>query len=210
MLPAERRKFILERLAEQGRVTVAELSQNLGVSPMTIHRDLNALAGQGLLRKVRGGAMLPLDVGRAVSTCPVCAGRPSARTRMTLHLTDGSSWQACCPHCGLWALAVHCQQVVAAVVPDFLTGHVVNASRATFLVGPDISLCCTPTVLAFEHRRDAERFQKGFGGEITSFEEATALLQTLMAPGTRKTHACASHESPVEAETNAADRRRRA
>lgn len=39
------------------RVSVSELSQRLGVSEMTVRRDLDALEGQGLVRRVHGGAV---------------------------------------------------------------------------------------------------------------------------------------------------------
>ncbi|MFI6392929.1 DeoR/GlpR family DNA-binding transcription regulator [Nonomuraea sp. NPDC050547] len=40
-----------------GRVSVAELSRRLGVSEMTVRRDLDALESRGLIRRVRGGAV---------------------------------------------------------------------------------------------------------------------------------------------------------
>ncbi|MFG1997965.1 DeoR/GlpR family DNA-binding transcription regulator [Spirillospora sp. NPDC048911] len=40
-----------------GRVSVSELSQRLGVSEMTVRRDLDALERQGLIRRVHGGAV---------------------------------------------------------------------------------------------------------------------------------------------------------
>lgn len=54
---AERRhRRILEELAKQGDVRVRVLTELLGVSEMTIRRDLDALAADGLLTKVHGGA----------------------------------------------------------------------------------------------------------------------------------------------------------
>jgi DeoR family fructose operon transcriptional repressor len=47
---------IRARLASDGRVKVAELADEFGVSEMTIRRDLDVLAEQGLVRRVRGGA----------------------------------------------------------------------------------------------------------------------------------------------------------
>jgi hypothetical protein len=43
-----------------------------------------------------------------------------------------------------------------------------------------ISLCCTPTILAFEDTHDAQRFQAGFGGEILDLDEALAFVRTSM------------------------------
>jgi DeoR/GlpR family transcriptional regulator of sugar metabolism len=47
---------ILDAVREHGAVRVVELSQHLAVSEMTVRRDLEALAAQGLVQKVHGGA----------------------------------------------------------------------------------------------------------------------------------------------------------
>ncbi|THF70208.1 DeoR/GlpR transcriptional regulator [Deinococcus sp. Arct2-2] len=54
----ERHKYVLKELQERGSCKVAELARDLGVSEMTIHRDLAHLARLNLLRKVHGGAVL--------------------------------------------------------------------------------------------------------------------------------------------------------
>lgn len=56
MLAAQRQTYILEHVRRQGAVRVADLTEALGVSDMTIRRDLDALAQQHLLEKVHGGA----------------------------------------------------------------------------------------------------------------------------------------------------------
>jgi DeoR/GlpR family transcriptional regulator of sugar metabolism len=56
MEPENRREAILEALLSRGQVEIAELSDQLGVSDMTIRRDLAALEGEGVLRRVHGGA----------------------------------------------------------------------------------------------------------------------------------------------------------
>ncbi len=53
----ERHRIILQLLAEQGSVTVTELCEKLGVSDMTVRRDLSALQSAGLLRRIHGGAV---------------------------------------------------------------------------------------------------------------------------------------------------------
>jgi DeoR/GlpR family transcriptional regulator of sugar metabolism len=55
-LARKRQAFILERIREEGAVRVADLVRSLGVSDMTIRRDIGVLHDQGLLEKVHGGA----------------------------------------------------------------------------------------------------------------------------------------------------------
>lgn len=54
--PEERRAAALRLIMERSTAQVEELAALLHVSRMTIHRDLDTLAEQGLVRRVRGGA----------------------------------------------------------------------------------------------------------------------------------------------------------
>ncbi len=56
MLARQRQTLILERVRETGAVRVADLVRELGVSDMTVRRDLEILDERGLLEKVHGGA----------------------------------------------------------------------------------------------------------------------------------------------------------
>jgi DNA-binding LacI/PurR family transcriptional regulator len=56
MLAAERRARILDTARRDGAVRAADLVEEFGVSLMTVRRDLDALARDGLLDKVHGGA----------------------------------------------------------------------------------------------------------------------------------------------------------
>jgi DeoR/GlpR family transcriptional regulator of sugar metabolism len=56
MLARQRQAFILDRVREDGAVRVADLVRMLGVSDMTVRRDLEVLHDRGLLEKVHGGA----------------------------------------------------------------------------------------------------------------------------------------------------------
>lgn len=53
-----RRKKILELLDRDGKVSVAQLSELLGATAVTIRSDLNALEESGYLERVSGGAIL--------------------------------------------------------------------------------------------------------------------------------------------------------
>ncbi|MFH8581176.1 DeoR/GlpR family DNA-binding transcription regulator [Streptomyces zaomyceticus] len=57
MLALQRRALILDLVRRDGAVRVAHLVEQLGVSDMTVRRDLETLARSGSLEKVHGGAV---------------------------------------------------------------------------------------------------------------------------------------------------------
>jgi DeoR/GlpR family transcriptional regulator of sugar metabolism len=59
MLARHRQSLILQSVRNDGSARVSDLTQQLGVSDMTIRRDLEVLAKDGLVEKVHGGAVLP-------------------------------------------------------------------------------------------------------------------------------------------------------
>jgi DeoR/GlpR family transcriptional regulator of sugar metabolism len=59
MLARHRQSLILQAVRNDGSARVSDLTQRLGVSDMTIRRDLEVLARDGLVEKVHGGAVLP-------------------------------------------------------------------------------------------------------------------------------------------------------
>lgn len=61
MLVRQRQSIIAEEVRRLGALRVSDLVDMLGVSDMTIRRDLDALARQGLVEKVHGGATAPTD-----------------------------------------------------------------------------------------------------------------------------------------------------
>ena len=75
MLAIERRREILARLSSDGKVIVAELAKDFGVTEETVRRDLEKLDAEGLASKIYGGAVsrknsaldLPYNVRVAVN-----------------------------------------------------------------------------------------------------------------------------------------------
>ncbi len=59
MLARRRRELIAAQVQRHGSARVSDLTTQLGVSDMTIRRDLDALTREGVVAKVHGGATLP-------------------------------------------------------------------------------------------------------------------------------------------------------
>jgi DeoR/GlpR family transcriptional regulator of sugar metabolism len=59
MLRQERLNRICELVEANGHATVVQLSRDLGVSQMTIRRDLHELDARGFVRRAHGGALIP-------------------------------------------------------------------------------------------------------------------------------------------------------
>lgn len=65
MLATQRQDHILAEVRAHGAARVTDLVEALDVSDMTIRRDITELARAGLVRRVHGGAVAPVDPGRA-------------------------------------------------------------------------------------------------------------------------------------------------
>jgi DeoR/GlpR family transcriptional regulator of sugar metabolism len=77
--PAEARRHAIYRLvARQGFVSVSDLARGIGISDMTVRRDLEALVRDGLVRRSHGGAT-------AVTERAAPAAEPSFAARRELN-----------------------------------------------------------------------------------------------------------------------------
>jgi DeoR/GlpR family transcriptional regulator of sugar metabolism len=57
VLASQRRSAIAQLVEREGAVRISELVERLGVSDMTIRRDIDRLSSDGLVERVHGGAM---------------------------------------------------------------------------------------------------------------------------------------------------------
>ncbi len=180
-LPTARQDLILSWLNETPSLSIDELVSRLGVSIMTVHRDLDHLVRAGQVEKVHGGVMRAESRprhSRALQLCRLCDAPISERTQVIIQPAQGEPLYACCPHCGLLLLAESIQPV-SVLAKDFIYGRMVNARTASYLVNSSVTLCCQPNYLCFACEQDALAFQTGFGGQLMMFEEARgALLST--------------------------------
>ncbi len=186
MLPIERQNRIKQLVKSKGSLKISELSKELGVSEMTIHRDVKPLLAEGIITKTFGGiALVPEvdaeDISAGVTACVFCGQFVTERLAYRLILQTGEIEQACCAHCGLLRHHQLGNEVMQAICHDFLRQTTISALNAYYVMDTTVNIgCCQPQVLTFELREHGERFVKGFGGIIYSFQEATAAVHQQM------------------------------
>ncbi|NUR27381.1 MAG: DeoR/GlpR transcriptional regulator, partial [Catenulispora sp.] len=61
LLPAQRRESVLAELRARGTLRVADIARSLGVSAVTVRRDVAQLAEEGAIERVHGGIRLPRE-----------------------------------------------------------------------------------------------------------------------------------------------------
>jgi DeoR/GlpR family transcriptional regulator of sugar metabolism len=115
MLARQRQALILEHLGRAGGVRVSDLVQILGVSDMTVRRDLDVLRQRGLLDKVHGGATLRQDgstdePGFVAKSVRELAEKESIG-RSAAELVEPGSAVAITAGTTTWTLARHLAQV---------------------------------------------------------------------------------------------------
>lgn len=81
-VPAERHQRILRLAFSKNIVRIKDLARTLGVHEMTIRRDLDTLAGEGLLQRVHGGARLTQQAGAEVAYTLRSAQQVDAKLRL--------------------------------------------------------------------------------------------------------------------------------
>ena len=75
---------MVERIQREGGLSVAQLARDYAVSAITVHRDLEQLASEGLVERVHGGA-------RAVGPSPAQAAEPAIATAWSQRVEQASA-----------------------------------------------------------------------------------------------------------------------
>jgi len=180
MLPMERQKRIKELIKENQSMKISELSKELGVSEMTVYRDIKPLIDEGFVMKTFGGITLvsdPKSEHLHSKQCIICSREINERLAYRLILPNNKMEAACCAHCGLLRHRQLGDKVIQAICPDFLKQTTISAPLAWYVMDTSVHMgCCHPQVLTFEWKEHADKFVKGFGGKVYSFSEAVEAI----------------------------------
>ena len=110
----------------------------------------------------------------AEDKCPLCGMSISGNenTAFVITMKTGEKITYCCPHCGLWIMAMEKDKVQSAQARDFISGEWIDANKSVYLFKSKAVPACSPSWIAFGSKKEAEMFKKGFGGKIYSYTDA--------------------------------------
>src|SRR5699024_257013 len=97
-------KYIKEMIQTKHHLKIAELSKLLGVSEMTVHRDVEPLVDEGVIVKTFGGIIAneqQIESDVHTNKCVCCSCTIHDRLSFHLILIVNKIEGACCAHCGL-------------------------------------------------------------------------------------------------------------
>lgn len=182
MLPIERKRQIKRMIQTNKTMSISELSKQLNVSEMTVYRDIKPLIEEGFITKTFGGISLAEIKGSTdQNQCVYCYKPNNPKMVYRFILSDDRIETACCAHCGLLRHYQIKEDVLQAICHDFFFHTTISAHLAWFVMDTSLNIsCCKPQVLTFEDREHAEKFIRGFGGEIYSLEEAMTVIREKM------------------------------
>lgn len=164
--PSQRREQIRSQVLHDGFARIEELARSSGVSAMTVHRDLDLLAAEGWLTKIRGGAT-------ANPSALLAAG---VRERMAALATDKAAIAACAARLLGPGQTVFLDDSTTALA---LVPHLLEAAPLT------VATNFLPVVQALAGAPDVEVIL--LGGQYSALQEACFGLGTVEA--VRQLHA---------------------
>lgn len=174
----KRRSAIHRKVTKEGSISVNEMVEHFSVSRMTIHRDLLALEDTGKVKRIHGGAVpanQPEQSGNH-NFCKEC-NEPALPHQHYLHQSSRNRDIYCCACCGLKAQLQHTAPG-AFYATDMISGKILPAENAFFLMRSAATPCCQPSILTFIDETEASTFRSSFGGVLGRITEALDFLRT--------------------------------
>jgi nitrous oxide reductase accessory protein NosL len=101
-------------------------------------------------------------------------------TKYMVLTTDGEEFMTCGVQCGL-TLQFHLKErFKSAMALDLLTNRAFDAQGGFYVYKSTVITDMAPGFISFAKRSNAEKFAKGFGGQVVSYEEALKIWKKQM------------------------------
>ncbi|MGD9320551.1 MAG: nitrous oxide reductase accessory protein NosL [Desulfobacteraceae bacterium] len=117
-----------------------------------------------------------------IERCIVCGMDVSKypHTRYVVETTDGKKYTTCGVQCGLTLHLRFKDKWKSAIAADLLSNRPFDVKKGFYVYKSSVITDMAPGFIAFKRRTDAEKFAKGFGGQVVTYEEALKVWQKTM------------------------------
>jgi len=126
--------------------------------------------------------MSPILWSGEIKRCQVCGMDVSKypHTRYVVTTKEGEEFFTCGVQCGLTLHLRLKEKFKSATATDLLSNRSVDAQKAFFIYKSTVITDMAPGFIAFATKTNAEKFQKGFGGQVLSYQEALEIWKDQM------------------------------
>ena len=117
-----------------------------------------------------------------VERCIICGMDVSKypHTRYVVETIDGKKYTTCGVQCGLTLHLRFKDKWKSATAADLLSNRPFDVKKGFYVYKSSVITDMAPGFIAFKRRTDAEKFAKGFGGQVVTYEEALGIWQKTM------------------------------
>ena len=117
-----------------------------------------------------------------VERCIVCGMDVSKypHTRYVIKTADGKKYVTCGVQCGLTLHLRFKNKWKSATASDILSNRPFDVKKGFYVYKSSVITDMAPGFIAFKRKVNAEKFAKGFGGQVVTYEEALGIWKKRM------------------------------
>ena len=114
--------------------------------------------------------------------CIVCGMDVSKypHTKYVVTTTEGEEFLTCGVQCGLTLHLRFKEKFKSATASDLLSNRLFDAPKGFYVYKSTVITDMAPGFISFVTRANAEKFQKGFGGKVVTYQEALEIWKEQM------------------------------
>jgi nitrous oxide reductase accessory protein NosL len=126
--------------------------------------------------------MISLSWSSEIKRCIVCGMDVSKypHSRYGVKTTDGEEFFTCGVQCGLTLHLRLKEKFKSATATDLLSNRSFDAQKGFYIYKSTVITDMAPGFISFATRANAEKFQKGFGGKVVTYQEAFEIWKEQM------------------------------
>ncbi len=117
-----------------------------------------------------------------IKRCMVCGMDVSKypHTKYVVRTTEGKEFVTCGVQCGLTLHLRLKEKFKSATASDLLNNRSFDAQKGFYVYQSTVITDMAPGFISFVTRANAEKFQKGFGGKVVTYQEALEIWKVQM------------------------------